>query len=171
MKNATTIAITKVVSGRSKAAKEARKALEPGEYDIDTTVHITGTLKVGEDHTIAPTASLLNQEFLALVLHHAGITRDAAANVIKKVADDYLVNWTGSDEDKASAKEERKALVAAFDPEGKIEGIFAEFKDTLPQIPSKGKVTWKGNAEEVAADAPAEIEIGDLAEAAEKETA
>jgi len=164
MKNATTIAITKVVSGRSKDAKAARAALKPGEYPVDATVHITGTLRVGEDHDITPTASILNQEFLALVLHHAGITREAAANLIEKVADEYLIDWTGSKEDKDAAKAARKAKVAEIDPDGKIESIFADFKAALPRIPSAGKVTWKGNVAEIEAATEADIEIGTLAD-------
>lgn len=159
MKNATTIALTKVVSGRSKNAKDAREALEPGEYAVDTTVHITGTMKVGDDHDIAPTASLLNQDFLALVLHHAGITRKAAVEAIEKVADDYLIDWTGSEEDKEAAKTARKAKVAEFDPEGNIASLISGFKNSLPRIPSKGKVTWKGTVAEIEAiGEPMEIE-------------
>ena|GEM_PF-5555287 len=164
MKNATTIAITKLVSGRSKVAKEAREALNPGEYEIDTTVHITGTMKIGEAHEIAPTASILNADFLTMVLHHAGITRDAATKLIEKVASDYLVDWTGSDEDKEEAKAARKAKVEEIDPDGKIKAIFSEFKNSLPRIPSKGKVTWKGNVSEIEAATPADIEIGVVAD-------
>lgn len=167
MQDATTIAITKGI--KAKIAKEARGNMEPGEYEVDATVHITGRIKVGEDHTIAPTASILNKEFLVMVLHHAGITRKAAAKVIREVAGDYLVNWKGTDEDKKNAKEERQALVAGFDPEGQIAAVFEAFKESLPQIPSKGKVTWKGNVEEIVVEAPMEIEIGTIE--AEKEVA
>jgi len=160
MENATTIAVTKGV--KAKIAKEARGNMNPGSYDVDTTVRIKGTLKVGEDRDIAATASILNKEFLVLVLHNAGITRKAAARVIEEVAGDYLTNWTGSDEDKDAAKAARKAKVAEFDPEGKIAAIFDGFKDTLPRIPSKGKVTWKGNVEEITNSV--EIEIGTSSE-------
>jgi len=172
MKDATTIALTKVISGRSKDAKNAREALEPGEYVVDTTVHITGTMKVGEDHDIAPTASILNADFLTLVLHHAGITRDAAAKVIEEVAGDYLIDWTGSDEDKADAKAARKAKIEEIDPDGKIKAIFADFKNSLPRIPSKGKVTWKGSVAEIEAiGEPMEIEEAVAIEKADTDAA
>ena len=171
MKDATRIAVGRVVSGKAKADKEARANLKPGEYNIDTTVHITGKLTVGEDHTIAPTSSLLNKEFLVLVLNHAGITRKAAMSSIERVAEDYLVNWTGSKEDKEAAKVARKERVADFDPDGAVEAFFDGFKKTLPQIPSKGKVTWKGSAEEIIIEAPMEIEIGTIEEKVNEEVA
>jgi hypothetical protein len=165
MKNETTIALTKVVSGKSKDTKVARACLKPGEYKVDTTVHVVGTMRVAEDNDIAPTVSILNTDFLALVLHHAGITREASAKLIKEIADDYLIDWTGSEEDKKKAKAARKAKVAEIDPEGKIRAIFDDLKASLPRIPAKGKVTWKGTVVEVEAiGEPMEIEVAQAVE-------
>ena len=149
MKDITTIAISKAISGSTKAAKAARSALTVGVHPVSTMVHLDGMLTVEDDQSITPTASLMNEDFLALVLHHAGITRESALKAIEAVAGDYLVDWTGSKEDKKAAKAERKAQVAAFDPEGKLAGRFAEFKASLPKIPRAGKVSFKGAVTEV----------------------
>ena len=157
MENSTTLAITKSVS--KKETTGARSGLEPGEYEVDTTVRITGKLKVGKDYEKRATASILNQEFLMLVLHYGGFTRDAAVALLGKVASDYLNDWDGSDEDKEAAKKRRKAEVEKFDPEGKVQAIFDEFKGSLPMIPSKGKVSWKGSVEELGLSNVTEIEV------------
>ena len=133
----------------SRDAKAARKELEVGEHNVNATVKLQGTLTVAEDQEIAPTASLLNLEFLSLVLHHAGVTREAAAKAIEEVAGEYLVDWTGSKEDKKAAKAARKERVAAIDPEGKFKAVVDSFKEKLPKVPRAGKVVFKGEVVEV----------------------
>lgn len=149
MNSITTIAISKAISASAKATKEARKALDAGTYNVKTTVELEGTLVVGEDEEATATASLLNEEFLALVLHHSGITKQAALNAIQKVADEYLVNWTGSDADKKAAKEARKELVAKYDPEGNVKKTIDSVKKRLPKIKKAGKVKFNGQVTEV----------------------
>ncbi len=136
------MAVAKGIS--SKESKSARAELEAGEHRVSGTFTVDGTLLIAEDQEIKATASLLNKEFLALVLHHAGITRDHAKKVIGEVAEDYLIDWSGSKEDKKAAKKARKAAVAEYDPEGKIAGAFDEFAEDLPKVPRAGKVTFKG---------------------------
>jgi len=157
MDNVIRTVIGKLVSGRTKGDKAARAAIEPGVYEVDTTVHVTGKLTVGEDHEIAPTASLLNKEFFAMVLHNAGVTREAAVKAMEEAASEYLLGWTGSEEDKEAAKEARKEKLAEYDPEGKMAGLIDGFKGRLPMVPSKGKTTWKGNFIEVEGTATTEI--------------
>ena len=127
--------------------------LPVGEHavDGDITLHVEGTVVVAEDQEIAPTASLMSVEFLLLTLRAAGVTREAAMEAISKVAFDYLVDWTGSKEDKKGAKAARKAAVAEFDPDGKGSKVFDEFKAELPLIPRKGAIKFKGEVAEVAA--------------------
>lgn len=150
MKDLTTMAISKAIGGTTKAAKEARKAMTVGEHPISAMVHLDGIISVEEDQQITPTASLMNEDFLALVLHHAGITRESALKAIEAVAGTYLVDWKGTKEDKKAAKAARKSQVAKFDPEGKMAEKFANFKANLPKIPRVGKVTFKGSVQEVA---------------------
>ena len=150
MKDLTTIAISKAISGSTKAAKDARQALTVGKHQVNALVNLDGVLTVEEDQMIAATASILNEDFLTLVLHHAGVTRESALKAIQMVAKDYLTDWTGSKEDKKAAKDLRKAQVAKFDPEGKLSGIFTEFKTGLPKVPRAGKCTFAGSVVEVA---------------------
>jgi len=150
MDTLTTLAITKALSASSKTVKNARSAVSTGEHAVCATVKLEGVLKVQEDQEITPTASLLNLEFLALVLHCAGVTRESAVRAIEAVSSEYLVDWTGSKEDKKAAKAARKARVEEFDPEGKLSAIFDTFKNSLPKIPRAGKVTFKGDVEEIA---------------------
>jgi len=150
MKDLTTIAVSKAIGGGTKAAKSARQSLTVGEHKINAVVNLDGVLKVEEDQMILATASILNEDFLTLVLHHAGVTRESALTAISKVAGGYLTDWTGSTEDKKAAKAQRKAQVLKFDPEGKLSSIFQEFKATLPKVPRAGKVTFKGSVVEMA---------------------
>lgn len=143
MNSLTTIAIAKVVSDRSKDFKAARAGLIAGEHEIDTVVRLKGKIVVEDDQEIAPTASILNVESLLLILKTAGVTREAAMRAISSVASEYLVNWTGSDEDKKAAKEARKEALAEYDPDGKGKAVFDEFKSSLPKIHRDGKVVCK----------------------------
>lgn len=159
MKDLTRIATSKVISTKKNDYKEARKSLKPGDYDVDTTVRITGRIRVAEDLDSAATASLLNKEFVILLLHHAGVTREASVRLIENLADDYLSEWTSSKEDKDNAKKLRKSKIAEIDPEGKIASIFDGLKDRIPRIRKSGPVTWKGTVEEIGLSEVTEIEV------------
>lgn len=142
-----TVAIAKAIN--SKDAKAARKDLTVGTHKVDTVVRVSGDLVVGKDSEVAATCSILNKDFMILVMQHAGITREHAAKVISEVAEGYLVDWTGSKEDKKAAKEARKEAVAKYDPEGKVAGVFEDLTASLPNVPRKGKVSFKGVVEVV----------------------
>jgi len=149
MENLTTVAVAKAVSDKTKNYKAARGALEAGSHAINTTVKLVGSIEIAEDTNKTSTCSLLNEDFLALVLHHAGVTRKSAAAAIEKVAAECLEGWTGSKEDKKAAKEVRAEAVAKFDPNGEIKAIFAGIKDRLPRTPVKGSVKFVGEVIEI----------------------
>lgn len=152
------MAVSKSIA--AKVAKSARDELGPGAYPVDTVVRITGTLSVLEDTEKTSTSTLLNEDFLSLVLHHAGITRERAAEVISEIAGEYMEEWTGSKEDKKAAKKARQERVKAFDPEGKISKIFADVKARVPRTPVRGSVKFAGACEAVESS----VEVGSLAE-------
>lgn len=147
MNNIETLAMSKAVT--KKVVDASRKEVTAGKYSVDMTVHIKGDLSVGRDTEVIPTASLLSVDFLLLAFHSAGITRKAAMKAIKNVADGYLVNWTGSEEDKERAKEARQEALESYDPEGKMKELFSNFKAELPKVPKKGSVKFKGEIEEI----------------------
>lgn len=45
------LALSRLFDSRCKQSKEARQEIEPGEYDIDMTVRVQGSLSVGEDYS------------------------------------------------------------------------------------------------------------------------
>ena len=141
------MAVSKVL--KSKDVKIARDELLPGKYEVNTMVMISGHLAVGEDTEKTSTCSLLNEEFLSLVLHHCGVTRAKAASVIKDVASEYMKDWTGSKEDKKASNAARKERVAEFDPEGKISSIFEEVKASVPKTRVRGSVKFSGEISKI----------------------
>ncbi len=146
MDDQTTIAISKAIN--SKDAKEARADLEPGTYNVDTTVRIVGEMTVAEDGSQNAKSNLLTEEFMVLVLNHAGITRDHAVKVISSLAKESMVGWDGTKEVKKAAKKARVAKVAEYDPEGKIAGVFKGIIADLPRVDKKGAVKFTGSVTE-----------------------
>lgn len=66
--------------------KQARKNAAPGEYEIDETVRVVGTIRIGEDYDTAPTVSLPMLPILALFIQRAGITRECSERLLSEVA-------------------------------------------------------------------------------------
>lgn len=149
MEALTTMALSKAVNTKSKEAKAARAEMSVGSHNVDVTVRLKGVVTVGSDTSKASTNTLLNQEFLQLVLYNAGVTRNAAIEIVSRVAEEYMMCWDGSEEGKKEAKKTRQAVVKQFDPEGKIAAIFNKAKDRLPRTHVKGAVKFKGTVEEV----------------------
>jgi hypothetical protein len=136
------LAISKAVNGKD--VGWARDAVVPGEYPIDVTVHVSGTVAVGADGDRAGTSKILSEEFVILALHMAGCTRERAVAIIRELA--------GSADKKA-----RQAMLAAFDADGRVAGLFAELKAAVPRTRVRGEVSFAGVAE-VVADAAAGAE-------------
>lgn len=155
MKNVTEMALAKV---KTKPAKMAA-----GRHEVNTVVRLTGEIVVAEDQQIAPTASLMSVDFLLLTLKAAGVTREHAMKVIEEVAGEYLVDWTGTKEDKKAAKKARKDAVLAFDPDNKGKEVFDKFKAGLPTIPRNGAVKFEGTAQEVVVSDGVLVEAADEA--------
>lgn len=149
MKELVTVAIAKALPPQGKIVKAARDAIKPGRHSLNELIRLNGELVVSEDTKSEPTASLMSVDFLLLVLHRSGVTRDSAMKAITEVAGDYLVNWTGSKEDKKKAKDARKELLEQYDPEGKGKKIFGELTSGLPKIPKKGAVKFEGTIDVV----------------------
>ncbi len=82
---ANSIALSKLA-----AAADARSSLPPGLYGVDTTVHVSGTVKVGADYDTAPTVSIPLKETLALFIHYCGATREAAINALRQAMQEAI---------------------------------------------------------------------------------
>ena len=122
----------------------ARGAVVPGEYAVDVTVRIAGTVHVEADGDRAGTSKLLSEEFVMLALHMAGCTRERAVAIIQELA--------GTADKKA-----RQAALAAFDADGKVAGLFKQLKAAVPRTTVRGDVDFTG-AVEVVTSAAQEVE-------------
>jgi hypothetical protein len=140
---------------KKKDAEWARKAVVSGTFPVDVTVRLCGDVSVGEDTKKKSTNSFLSEDFLIMVLHMAGCTRDRAAEIIETVATACLVTAANS-EDKDEAKRVREAMVEKFDSDGFIRETIAGIKERIPMTPVKGSVSFKGAVEVVTSAAAVE---------------
>jgi adenylosuccinate lyase len=123
------LALSKALGSKDKTW--ARDAVVAGEYPVDVTVRVSGTVTVDPDGDRAGTSKLLSEEFVMLALHMAGCTRERAVEIIRNIAG-------------LADKKERKAALAEFDAEGRVAGLFAELKAAVPRTPVKGDVAFAG---------------------------
>ena len=130
-----TLAIAKAV--KDAAYKDARGNIRPGKYAVDVSVKVTGSVNVGDDYTSTPTASIPIIRSLALVLKYAGVTRDAALNMLEKAMREAVAGETSANDLLAEAD------IAAV--EERVRATLAK----LPEIPCKGKVTTKLTVEKL----------------------
>lgn len=129
----------KVLLGLSKLlekqAKLARPGVAGGDYDLDATVtlHVSGTLSVGDDIMATPSHKIPWKVAFALFLQHAGITRERAMDSLVYAMQAALT----TDEDAAELLQSLKDLEAA-------EALVQAGLDELPKEPRKGSVVTKG---------------------------
>lgn len=136
------LAIARAAAG----AKKFRDAVQPGTYQIDTVVHLTGEVRVGEDYEVAPTASIPLLPVLALLCQKLGARkREEILTIIMECMREALF----------ADEEAHKVMVEAF-PELKehVQTLKALMQE-LPKVPEKGKVTGDVLAEGVRAKAAA----------------
>jgi hypothetical protein len=127
-------AANEVAKSKLTAATGARQMLTPGEYDIDQTLHIKGTIKVGEDYDTAPTVSIPLKETLALFIAYSGITGDHAKAALVK-AMQHSISLTGTGQGELA-----KTMPVVNQTLAEVENdIIAK----LPRQPRKGAVTSK----------------------------
>ncbi len=138
MNDATKIAIANAINAKDK--KAARAGLSSGTYEVDEVVHVSGTVKVLEDTSRSST--IINEEFLLLVLKMSGCTRDRSAEIIETVSTKIL---EGEKLNKREAKKARKEEVEKFDADGSIRAMLDKIKETIPRTPVKGKVEFDGD--------------------------
>lgn len=122
------------------AAPNARALLTPGQYDIDTTINVSGHLRVGADYDVAPTVSIPMLETLALFIHYSGITGPhAAAKLVQAMQDSLKIDGTG------------QGAILATVPiiKQSEEFVRKQIISQLPRQPRKGAVTQYLNVKEI----------------------
>lgn len=83
MNDLETVAIAKAI--KAAVLKAARNNLLPGQdQEVDVTINICGTVNIGDNYMRTPTASIPLLDALALAIHDAGITGQAAVNAIMR---------------------------------------------------------------------------------------
>lgn len=140
MENVTKVAVAKELK---KTAEIAREALTAGTYNVNDTVtlHIQGTLKVGEDSDYTPTTSIPYKAALALFVRYCGITREAAMEALTKAMKEAIEANEAGEQTVEKIQELADLAVA----EAKVQ----EGLDKLPKKTKKGAVTGKLTITEV----------------------
>jgi hypothetical protein len=126
--------------GKLIKTEAARDALTVGKHQIDETLtlHVQGTITVGEDFEWVPTVSIPYKTAFALFVRYSGVTREAAMDAVTKAMKEALTT-------EAEAKELMEDM-AVLD---KAEKIVQAGLEALPKQPKKGAVTAKVTVTEV----------------------
>lgn len=126
--------ITQIALSAIKANPTARKQLCPGRYEIDETVHVTGTLTVGEDYSTTPTVSLPVKEVLALFVARCGMNREEAIELLRASVSEAIAI-------RGKAKGQIACSIDAVTET--LEQVQKELLAKLPPQPRRGKVSSK----------------------------
>ena len=125
-------ALNNVIS--AKAAKAARAGVSEGTFDVDVTVRVQGTLKVGKDYTRPPTVSIPVKEVLALFVARSGCTREDSIDLLRSCLTDAI----------AAKGKGKGAIVDTGAVDEVFEAQVAALIASLPETPVKGPVDADG---------------------------
>lgn len=133
-----TLALSKSV--KEAAEKAARAETNAGTHEVDFTVRIKGTLKVGEDYEKKSSCSIPFKAVIALMAQRMGFQRDAAIALITEcVADAMKANMSKGDVATSEGAEDDMGLETIY------KDMIDKACETLPKTPTKGAV--KANLE------------------------
>ncbi len=120
-----------------KAAKKDRSVLPTGDFEVDTlvTLHVQGSIKIGEDTERVPTADLPIKTALALFVRYSGVTGEHALKALQRAMREAIENG----EDAAEGLAEATMLDEA---EKRVRSTLED----LPKVSRKGRVTIKATA-------------------------
>lgn len=121
--------LSKVIPSRK--ASEHRDGVTAGEYPVDFTVTVRGTVNVKEDTEKVPTVSIPIKETIALFLARSGALRESNIALLRECISDALSAKGG----KGGAK---GALTAEFD--AAFGEVVTAFLATLPKTKVRGEV-------------------------------
>ena len=104
-------AVKSLALSRIAAPAAARSSIPAGSYHVDTTVRISGTVRVGEDYDTAPTVNILNLNTLGHFIQYCGITREVAMRNLRLAAIDAMNDGESVSEKVAERCKAVKAMV------------------------------------------------------------
>lgn len=125
------LAIAKAVT--AECEKSAREALAPGVYYVDTTVRIRGTVVVEEGGDRRPTVSIPLKETMALLLHHCGVTRNAAMDALSRALFESIAT--------------KGKAAGSIDELGIVDDVYKERVDAMLDLLPRTRVAGKVKAE------------------------
>lgn len=89
MRNEVTVAIAKAI--KSAAVSKASKKLKVGTYNIDTTVHVSGTINKGEDFEQVQHMKVDHWGMIAVLLSKVnGVTIESVVKEVNKADPEYV---------------------------------------------------------------------------------
>jgi hypothetical protein len=128
----------------SKGLKADRDAVEAGEFGVDFTVRVTGTMSVAKDTSRDSTVSLPVKQVLALMIQRSGATREATIELLRKCMIEAMnASETGT--------EGEGALDGTIDAEWAK--VTEELVKSLPRTRVRGAVKAKISVEVVSDEA------------------
>lgn len=135
--------LSKVVPSRK--ASEYRDGVSAGEYPVDFTVKVRGTVNVKEDATPkTPTASIPVKEVLGMFIARSGAHRDANIKILRECLTEML----------NSNKDKKGGAKGSISPE--FDSVWADtveaFLSTLPKTRVRGEVEMDGVTVEITED-------------------
>jgi hypothetical protein len=126
------LAISKAV--KDAAAKIARSEVQAGEYPVDFTLKISGTVKVGEDSDKKSTCSIPYKAVMALMVQRMGFQREKAIAIVEECVGEAIKQ--------SLAKGDAATSEGSLDAE--LEEIYTRLVDkaceSLPRTPVSGQV-------------------------------
>ena len=106
LKAAEGAAIAKAV----KEMAEATSTIKPGEYDVDVTVRVKGTVKKGHDHPTTVTPKLLTLDNLLLAL--SKVNDETRRTILREMVEAYKLTVQTNTSNTPDAAKRVKALEA-----------------------------------------------------------
>jgi len=117
-------------------AREAKKRIAPGEFEVDTSLRLNGPMTLRAPGEYTPTADVPWTLVVTLLLHRMGFQRDAAGDILVELATKAL-ELSGD-----SNREKREALLGDYLVE--VEACKDRMNDAIGKLPKKtrmGKTT------------------------------
>lgn len=126
--------------GKLIKTESVRDSLPVGKHQVNgtLTLHVQGTITVGEDFEWVPTVSIPYKTAFALFVRYSGITREAAVDSMVKAMKEAL-----------TTEAEAKDLMENIADLEKAERIVQAGLEAMPKQPKKGAVTAKVTVTEV----------------------
>ena len=124
--------------------KSARPDIKPGTYPINKVFAFDGTLSVGEDTEVRPTSMLWSKETMVLFLQRSGLQRESMLQILQEVATNVVERIKNGGNGSVGAD-----LANLTKDVENISNKFEKMLESLPKVPRKGAVSFKGEVREI----------------------